>query len=54
MIAPTLSRLTDMALSTITWDSFRSPFVGVGSTVVRINGASTSVPEISNTVTVPV
>jgi len=54
MIAPILSRFTDMALSTITWDRFLSPLAGVGSIVVRIRGASTSVPDTSNTVTVAV
>jgi len=51
---PSLSRFTDMALSTMTCDGLRNPFSGVGDTVGRMRGASTSVPDISRTVTVPV
>ncbi len=54
MTEPTLSRFTDMVLSTMICDPFFKPFDGVGAIVVRISGASTSVPDTSNIVTVPV
>ena len=51
---PSLSRFTDIALSTMTCDGLRKPFCGVGDAVGLIRGASTSVPDIRRTVTVPV
>ena len=48
---PTLSRLTVMALSTITWEGFCKPFLASGWTVTRSSGAATTVPVTGSTVT---
>ncbi|OIQ74288.1 hypothetical protein GALL_440670 [mine drainage metagenome] len=49
--SPSLSRLTVIALSTITCDDFCKPLPWLGCTVTRNNGASIKVLETSKTVT---